>query len=185
MIEYSSVERLSCALEETNVEAQTYFDLNSQTLTDLAESPRDEVAPLRAPHDALLVDEQHLKASFDELSATHKKLMAPSLAQTEQTLDLRSTLPEPILRFLHQLLQTLPTDFDEELTPDDKFYNFLCCSPQADSATISSNSKLLLKCLHPGLSSTPEVTLVQSVGLLVPLLTLIKCNLNSPHIRRV
>ena len=60
-----------------------------------------------------------LKASLDELKASHNELIAHSLGQSEQIGDLRSTLLEPILRLLHQLLLTLPTDFDEKLTPDD------------------------------------------------------------------
>ena len=36
MTEYSSVDRLQQAFDEARVEAGTYFDLNSQLLTDLA-----------------------------------------------------------------------------------------------------------------------------------------------------
>ena len=36
MTDYSSVDRLQQAFDEARVEARTYFDLNSQLLTDLA-----------------------------------------------------------------------------------------------------------------------------------------------------
>ena len=70
--------------------------------------------------------------------------MAHSLAQTEQIGELRSTFPETILCLLRQLLLTLPTDFDEELTLDDTLYHSLCSSPDADAARLSSNAKFLL-----------------------------------------
>ena len=38
MTDNSSVERLNRALDEAKVEAQTFFDVNSQLLTDQAES---------------------------------------------------------------------------------------------------------------------------------------------------
>ena len=71
------------------------------------------------------------------------------------------------------------------MTPDDTLYHFLCSSPDPDAATLSSNSNLLLRSLHPDKSSTPEDPLVQAAGRLVPLLTIIKRNLTSPLIRKV
>ena len=186
--DFSSVDRLQRAFEEAKVEAQTYFDLNSQLLEDMAEAQRQasaEITQLRSEHEALLRDKEQLKASLADLNATHNQLMAHSLKQTEQIGELRSTLPEPILCLLRQLLLTLPTDFDEELTPDDTLYHLLCSSPDADAATLSSNSILLLRSLHPDKSSTPEDPLVQAAGRLVPLITIIKRNLTSPLIRKV
>ena len=188
MTDYSSVDRLQRAFDKAKVEAQTYFDLNSQLLEDMAEAQRKanaEMTQLRSAHEALLRDKEQLKASLAELNATHNQLMAHSLQQTEQIGELRSTLPGPILCLLRQLLLTLPTDFDEELTPDDTLYHFLCSSPEADAATLSSNSNLLLRSLHPDKSSTPEDPLVQAAGRLVPLITIIKRNLTSPLIRKV
>ena len=188
MTDYSSVDRLQRAFDEAKVEAQTYFDLNSQLLEDMAEAQRQasvEIRQLRSEHEALLRDKEHLKASLAELKATHKELMAHSLNQTQQIGELRSTLPEPILRLLRQLLLTLPTDFDKEMTPDDTLYHFLCSSPDADAATLSSISNVLLRSLHPDKCSTPEDPPVQTAGRLVPLITIIKRNLTSPSIRKV
>ena len=188
MTDYSSVDRLQRAFDEAKVEAQTYFDLNSQLLEDMVEAQRQasaEITQRHSEHEALLRDKEQLKASLADLNATHNELMAHSLNQTEQIGELRSTLPEPILCLLRQLLLTLPTDFDEELTPDDTLYHFLCISPEADAATLSSNSNLLLRSPHPDKSSTPEDPLVQTAGRLVPLITIIKRNLTSPLIRKV
>ena len=186
--DYSSVDCLQRAFDEAKVEAQTYFDLNSQLLEDMAEAQRQasaEITQLRSEHDALLRDKEQLTASFADLNAPHNQLMAHSLAQTEQIGELRSTLPEPILCLLRQLLLTLPTDFDDELTPDDTIYHFLCSSPDADAATLSSNSNFLLRSLHPEKSRTPDDPLFQAAGRLVPLITIIKRKLTSPFIRKV
>ena len=188
MTDYCSVDRLQRAFDEAKVEAQTYFDLTSQLLEDMAEAQRQasaEITQLRSEHEALLRDKEHLKASLAESNAPHNKLMAHSLNQTEQIGELRSILPEPTLCLLRQLLLTLPTDFDEEMTPDETLYHFLCSSPDADAATLSSDSKLLLRNLHPEKSSTPEDPLVQAAGRLVPLITIIKRNLTSSSIRKV
>ena len=187
MMDYSSVDRLRRAFDEVKVEAQTYFDLNSQFLEDLAEAQRQtsaEITQLRSEHEALLRDKEQLKASLADLKATHNQLMAHSLAQTEQTGELRSTLPQTILCLLRQSLLTLPTDFDEDMSPDDTLYHFLCSSPDDDAATLSSNSNLLLQSLHPDKSSNPEDPLVQAAGRLVPLISVIKRNLTSPLIRK-
>ena len=188
MTQYSSVDHLQRAFEEAKVEAQTYFDLNSQLLGDLAEAQRQasaEITQLRSEHEALLRDKEQLKASLADLNATHNELMAHSLNQTEQIGELRSTLPEPILCLLCQLILTLPIDFDEEMTPDDTLYHFLCSSPDGDASTLSSNSNLLLRSLHPDKSSTPEDPLVQAAGRLVPLINIFKRNLTSPSNRKV
>ena len=71
------------------------------------------------------------------------------------------------------------------MTPDYTLYHFSCSSPDADAATLSSNSNLFLRSLHPDKSSTPEDPLVQAAGRLVPLITIIKRNLTSPSIRKV
>ena len=188
MTDYSSVDRLQRAFDEAKVEAQTYFDLNSQLLEDMGEAQQQasaEITQLRSEHEALLRDKEQLKASLADLNATHNELMAHSLNQTEQIGELPSTLPESILCLLCRLLLTLPTDFDEEMTPDDTLHHFLCSSPNADAPTLSSNSNLLLRSLYPDESSTPEDPLVQAAGRLVPLITIIKRNLTSPSIRKV
>ena len=188
MTDYSSVDRLQRAFDEVKVEAKTYFDFNSQLLEDMAEAQRQasaEFTQLRSEHEAFLCDKEQLKASLTVLNATHNELMAHSLDQTEQIGELPSTVPEPILCLLRQLLLTLPTDFDEEMTLDDTLFHFLCSSPDADPATLSSISNLLLQNLHPEKSSTTEDPLVQAAGRLVPLITIIKRNLTSPLIRKV
>ena len=83
MTNISSVERFHSALEEAKNEAQIYLDINSELLSDPAESQkqaRDEIALLRAQHEAPLVDKKQLKASLNELNATLKDIMAHSLA---------------------------------------------------------------------------------------------------------
>ena len=154
----------------------------------MAEAQRQasaEITQLRSEHEALLRDKEQLKASLADLNATHNELMAHSLNQTEQIGEIRSTLPEPILCLLRQLLLILPTGFDEELTPDDTLYHFSRRSPDADAATLSSNSNLLLRRVHPDNSSTPEHPLIEAAGRFVPLITIIKRNLTSPLIRKV
>ena len=74
MTDYSSVDRLQRAFDEAKIEAQTYFDLNSQLLEDMAEAQRKtnaEMTQLRSAHEALLRDKEPLKASLVELNATH------------------------------------------------------------------------------------------------------------------
>ena len=177
MTDYSSVDRLQRAFDEAKVESQTYFDFNSQLLENMAEAQRQasaELTELRSEHEALFRDKEQLKALLANLNATHNELMAHSWNQTEQIGELRSTLPEPIFCFLRQLLLNLPTHFDEEMTPDDTLYHFLCSSPDADAATLSSNSNFSLRSLHPDKSCTPEAPLVQATGRLVPSITIIK-----------
>ena len=92
---------------------------------------------------------------------------------------------DPILRLLRQLLLTLSTDFNDDLTPDDTLYHFLCCAPDADTATLSGRANLLLKCLHPDKCPNPENPLVQSADRLVTSVTLIKRTLTTPALRQV
>ena len=126
-----------------------------------------------------------------DLTDTHKDLMNHSMAQLETIGSLRSQLTnksstaEPISRLLRQLLLTLPTDFDDDLTPDDPLYHFLCCAPDADTATHSGRLNMLLKCLHQDKSPNPEDPLVQAAGRLVTLITLIKRTLTTPAFRQV
>ena len=143
MTDYSSIDRLQRSFDEAKLEAQTYFDLNSQLFEYMVEAQRqasEEITQLRSEHEALLRDKEQLRASLGDLNATHNELMAHSLNQTEHIGELRRTLPEPILCLLRRLLLTLPADFDEEMTPDDTLYHFLCSSRDADAATLSSNS---------------------------------------------
>ena len=71
------------------------------------------------------------------------------------------------------------------MTPDDTLYHFLFSSPDANAATLSFISNILLQNFHPEKSSTPEDPLVQAAGRLVPLITIIKRNLTLPFIRKV
>ena len=97
MTDYSSVDRLQQALDEARIEARTYFDLNSQILTDLAavrQEAEEAVATLRSQIQTLQADNKHLRSSLADLNATHNSLMAHSLSKTEQIGGLRSRLPE-------------------------------------------------------------------------------------------
>ena len=127
-----------------------------------------EIAQLRSEHEALLCDREQLKASLADLNATHNQLMVHLLVLTKQIGELRSTLPEPILCLQCQLLWTLPTGFDKELTPDDTLYHFSCSSPDADAATFSPNANLLSRSLHPDKSSTPEALLFRLLDACFP-----------------
>ena len=62
--DYSSLDRLRQAFEEARVEAQPYFDLNSQLLTDLAavrQEAQEAVATLQTQIQALQDDNKHLR----------------------------------------------------------------------------------------------------------------------------
>ena len=128
MTDYSSVDRLQQAFDVARIEARTYFDLNSQPLTDLAavrQEAEEAVATLKSQIQTLQADNKHLRSSLADLNATHSSLMMHSLSQTEQIGDLRSRLPEkqPLLMpFLRTLLLTLPTDFTDDNTPDDSLH---------------------------------------------------------------
>ena len=57
MTDFSSVDRLHRAMDKARIEAQTYFDLNTQFLTDLSESQQtaeQELAALRSQHVAFI-----------------------------------------------------------------------------------------------------------------------------------
>ena len=155
MTDYSSVDRLQQAFDETRIEARTYFDLNSQLLTDLAavrQEAEEAVAAFKSQIQTLQQDNKHLRSSLADLNATHNSLMAHSLSQAEQIGELRSQLPEkqpPLLRFLQTLPLTLRADFTDDPTPDDSLYYFLCADPASDQTTLSSNANTLLRFLHP------------------------------------
>ena len=81
MTDYSSVDRLQQAFDEARIEARTYFDLNSQLLTDLAavrKEAGEAVAALNAQIKTLQADNKHLRSSLADLNATHNSLMAHS-----------------------------------------------------------------------------------------------------------
>ena len=164
------VDRLQQAFDEARIEAPTYFDLNSQLLTDLAavrKEAEEAVAALNAQVKTLQADNKHLRSSLADLNATHNSLMAHSLSQTEQIGELRSRLPDkqpPLLPFLRTLLLTLPTDFTDDNTPDDSFYHFLCVDPAADQTTLVSNAKTLLRFLHPDKSPNPDDPAVKAAA---------------------
>ena len=191
MTDYSSVDRLQQAIDEARVEARTYFDLNSQLLTDLAavrQEAEAAVATLKSQIQTLHADNKHLRSSLAELNATHNSLMAHPLSQTEQIGGLRSRLPEkqpPLLPFLRTLLLTLPTDFIDDNTPDDSIYYFFCADPAADQTTLCSNSNTLLRYLHPDKSPNPNDPAVKAAAHLVPLITYIKRVLTIPALRLV
>ena len=181
MTDYSSVDRLQKAFDEARIEARTFFDFNSQLLTDLAavrQEAEEAVATLKSQIQTLQADNKHLRSSLADLNATHNSLMAHSLSQTEQIGELLSRLPEkqpPLLPFLRTLLLTLPTDFTDDNTPDDSLYYFLWADPAADQTTLSSNAIALLRYLHPD----------KSAAHLVPLITHIKRVLTIPVLRLV
>ena len=166
MTDYSSMDRLQQAFDEARVGAQTYFDLNSQLLTDLAavrQEAEEAVAASRTQIQALQEDKGYLRSSLADLNATHNSLMAHSLSQTENIADLRGRLPDkqpPLLLFPRPLLLTLPTDFSDEDTPDDSLYHFLWADPAVDRTTLASNAKTLLCFLHPDKSPNPPVQCV-------------------------
>ena len=125
MTNYPSVDRLQQAFYEARVEARTFFDLNSQLLTDLAavrQEAEEAVAALKTQIHTLQENNRHLRSSLAHVNATHNSTMAHSLSQTEQIGDLRSRLPDKqatLLPFLRTLLPTLRTDFTDDTTPDD------------------------------------------------------------------
>ena len=191
MTDYSSVDRLQQAFDEARIEARTYFDLNSQLLTDLAavrQEAEEAVAALKSQIQTLQQNNTNLRSSLTDLNATHNSLMAHSLSQSEQIGELRSRLPEkqpPLLPFLRTLLLTLPTDFSDDNTPDDSLYYFLCADPAADQTTLSSNANTLLRYLHPDKSPNPDDPAVKSAAHLVTLITHIKRVLTIPALRLV
>ena len=191
MTDYSSVDRLQQAFDEARIEARTFFDLNSQLLTDLAavrQEAEEAVATLKSQIQTLQADNKHIRSSLADLNATHNSLMAHSLSQTEQIGELRSRLPEkqpPLLPFLRTLLLTLLTDFTDGNTPDDSLYYFLCVDPAADQTTLSSNANTLLCYLHPDKSPNPDDPAVKATAQLVSLITHIKRVLTIPALRLV
>ena len=191
MTDYSSVDRLQQAFDVARIEARTFFDLNSQLLTDLAavrQEAEEAVATLKSQIQTFQADIKHLRSSLADLNATHNSLMAHSLSQTEQISDLRTRLPEkqlPLLPFLRTLLLTLPTDFTDDHTPDDSLYYFLCADPAADQTALASNANTLLRYLHPDKSPNPNDPAVKAAAHLVPLITHIKRVLTKPALRLV
>ena len=191
MTDYFALDRLQQAFDAARVEARTYFDLNSQLLTDLAavrQEAEEAVAALKKQIQTLHVDNKHLRSSFADLNATHNSQMAHSLSQTEQIGELRSRLPEkqpPLLPFLRTLLLTLPTDFLDNNTPVDSLYYFSCADPAADQTTLGSNANTLLRFLHPDKNPNPDDPAVKAAAHLVPLITHIKRVLTIPALRLV
>ena len=191
MTDYFLADRLQQAFDEARIEARTYFDLNSQLLTDLAavrQEAEEAVAALKTQSQTLQADNKHLRSSLADLNATHNSLMAHSMSQTEQIGDLRSCLPEqqpPPLPFLRTLRLTLPTDFSDDNTPDDSFYYFLCADPAADQTTLVSNANTLLRFLHPDKSPNADDPTVKAAAHLVPLVTQIKRLLTLTALRFV
>ena len=162
MTDYSSVDNLEKAVSEARKQleqSQLHF-----------RSFQQAEAALHSQVGSLTTEVELLRSRLQDLTDTHNNLMNHSMAQLETIGSLGSQLTnkssnaEPILRLLRQLLLTLPTDFDDDLTPDDPLYHFLCCAPEADTATLSGRANLLLKCLHPDKSPTPEDPLVQAAG---------------------
>ena len=183
MTDNSSVDNLEKTVSEAPKQleqSQLHFRSSQQT-----------EAALHSQVASLTNEIEHLRSRLQDLTDTHNDLMNQSMAQIETIGSLRSQLTkksstaEPILRLLRQLLVTLPTDFDDDHTPDDTLYHFLCCALDADTATLSGRANLLLKCLHPDNSPTPEDPLVQASGRSVTLITLMKRTLTTPALRQV
>ena len=183
MTDYSSVDNLEKAVSE----ARKQLEQSQQQLR----STQQAEAALHSQVSSLTTEVEHLRSRLQDLTDTHNDLMNHCMAQLETVGSLRSQLTnkmsnaEPILRLLRQLLLTLPTDFDDDLTPDDTLYDFVCSAPDADTATLSGRANLLLKCLNPDKSPTPEEPLVQAAARLVTLITLIKRTLTTPAFRQV
>ena len=135
MTDYSSVDNLEKAVSEAHKQLE-------QSQLQLRSSQQAEAA-LHSHVASLTTEVGHLRSRLQDLTDTHNDLMNHSMAQHETIGSLRSQLTnkssnaEPIVRLLRQLLLTLPTDFDDDLTPDDTLYHFLCCAPDADTATLS------------------------------------------------
>ena len=183
MTDCSSVDNLEKAVSEAREQLE-------QSQLQLRSTQQAEAA-LHSQVASLTVEVEHLRSRLQDLNDTHNNLMTHSMVQLETIDSLRSQLTtkssnaEPILRLLRQLLLTFPADFDDDLTPDDTLYHFLCCAPDADTATLSGCSDLLLKCLHPNKSPTPEDPRVQAAGRLVTFITLIKRTFTFPALRQV
>ena len=94
--------------------AQTYIDLNAQLLTESTESQQnadDEMAALSSLPSAMFEDKWKLRASLDEVNATHNELVTHSLAPIERFGDFpkKQLLLLPLLRtILPTLRQTSP-----------------------------------------------------------------------------
>ena len=123
MPHYSSVDNLETAVSEAHKQLeQSQLQLRS---TQQAE------ASLHSQVASLTTEVEHLRSRLQDPTDTHNDLMNHSMAQFETIGSLRSQLTnksstaEPMLRLLRQLLLTLPTDFDDDLTPDDTVYHFL------------------------------------------------------------
>ena len=183
MTDYSCVDNLNKAVSEARRQLeQSQLQLCS---TQQAEAAQQSQVPF------LTAEVEHLRSRLQDLNDTHNNLMTHTMAQLETIGSLRnqftnkSSNAQPILRFLRQLLLTLPIDVDGYLTPDGTLYHFLCCAPDADTTTLSWRANLLLNCLHPDKSPTQEDTLVQAAGRLVTLITLIKRKLTTSALRQV
>ena len=183
MTDYSSADNREKAVSEDCKQLE-------QSQLQLRSTQQAEAA-LRSQVGSFITEVEHLRSRLQDLTDTHNDLMNHSMAQLETIGSLRSQLTnkssnaEPILLLLRQLPLTLPTDFDDDLTPDDTLYHFLCYAPDADIATLSGRAKLLLKCLHSDKSPTPKDPLAQSAALLVTLIALIKRTLTTPALRQV
>ena len=127
MTDYSSVDNLEKAVSEARQQLE-------QSELQLRSTQQAEAA-LHSQVASLTAEVEYLRPRVQDLNDTHNNLMTQSMAQLETIGSLRSQLTtqtsnaEPILRLLGQLLLTLPTDFDDELTPDDTLYHFLCSAP--------------------------------------------------------
>ena len=119
MTDYSSVDNLEKAVSEARKQLE-------QSQLQLRSTQQAEAA-LHSQVGSLTNEVKHLRSSLPDLTDTHKDLINHSMAQFETIGSLRSQLTDkssnakPILRFLLQLLLTLSTDFDDDLTPDDTF----------------------------------------------------------------
>ena len=183
MTDSSSVDNIERAVSE----ARKQLEQSQQQLR----STQPAEAALHFQVSSLTAEEEHLCSRLQDFSDTHNNFMTLSMTQLEMIGSLHSQLTtkssnsEPVLCLLRQLLLTLPSDFDDDLTPDDTLYPFLCCAPDADTPKLSGRANLLLKCLHPDKSPTPEDPLVQAAGRLVKFVTLIERTLATPALRQV
>ena len=124
MADYSSVDNLENAVTEARKQLE-------QSQLQLRSTQQAEAA-LHSQVASLAVEMEHLRSRLQDLNDTHNNLMTHSMAHFETTGSLRSRLTtkssnaKAILRLLGQLVLTLPTDFDDDLTPDDTLEHFPC-----------------------------------------------------------
>ena len=206
MTDFSSVDKLDQAFKEAKEEAIKYFELckaaqsqitDLQTELDtLQQTAATNLQQLSNEHSthiaALTADNQHLRQTLQDLNNTHNNLMQDSLRHLDEIANLRTKLSKTdnasqtaLLELIRAHLLSLPTDFDDDDTPDDALYHFLCCHPSASHETLVQHANTLLRFLHPDKTDDCSSSNIAAAARLVPLLTSIKRVLTRPPLRAV